>query len=476
MKVTTERTPDCNAIVTVEVDDEQVQHALRDVAQRIARTRQIPGFRPGKAPYEVVARTVGKNRLLDAVIEDLVQSLYKQVLQDENIQPYDTGKADVVQREPLILRFTVPTRPVVTLGDYRSVQLRPPPIVVSDEEVNQVIEQLRQEQVEMTPVTRPVQMGDLVTLDVQGGIAGNAPLESQGLQVRVEANTAVLPWVTQLIGVNANEPRSITYTYPADTPLKEQAGQTATYTVTVTEIKETHLPALDDDFARAISEFQTLDQLKGNIRITLHAQKEKEQEDRFADEVLDAVVEQAQVAFPAVMLQDELDRELAESKNNAQRLGMTWEKYLQLAAKSESAFREQLRPRAEQRLKRLLVLMQLADAEKIEVSDKDVDVEIDRRAEEAARAGGRADQTRRTLSTPDSRRTIEFSIKITKTLRWLVTMARGEPTSGKIITPEMLRAQREAPTPGGLITDPSKSRAAEWPRGLERPVVPGEPR
>jgi trigger factor len=485
VKVTTEHTANCEAIVTVEVDEEQMSRAMRTAAQRISRIRPVPGFRPGKAPYERVERMVGKDLLRDEAIDELAQSLYKQVIKDEKIAVYDAGKLDVVQKDPAILKFTIPTRPVVTLGDYRSIHMQPKPVEVSDAEVNQVIERLQRDHAEMTPVTRSVQSDDLVTINVKGGVEGQTLIDREGLQVRIEKEKGIFPWLDQVIGANLNEPHPITHTYPADHANKDLAGKAATYTVTVTDIKETHLFALDDEFAKSVSSFETLDQLKGRIRANLQAEMQIKENNRFTDEVVDAVVAQSQIAYPASMLDDEIDIELAQAKENVQRLGLAWDKYLQLAGKSESEYREESRPRAEQRLKRLLTLMELAEAEKLEAASKEVDVEIDMRAGLAARSGGRADQTRRSLSTPDSRENIKFNLRMRKAIDFLVASAEGEPTSGKIVTPAIVReemrarelaaqAAQAAPPPGELITDPAQVRPEDWPRGLDRPLVSGQ--
>lgn len=482
MKVTTERTPDCNAIVTVQVDDEQMRRAMKSAAQRVSRARPLPGFRPGKAPYEMVERAVGKELLLDEAIDELARSLYKQVLKDEKIEAYDAGTLDIPQKEPLVLKFTIPTRPTVKLGDYHSIHLRPKEINVDDSEVDQVLERLQREQAQLVPVTRPTQIGDLLTIDLKGGFEGEEPVERQGLQVPLEKEKPVFPWMDQLVGASVSETRTVTYTYPTDAADKAIAGKTATYTVSVTDIKEPQLPALDDEFAKSVSEMQTLEQLNRHIRTTLREQKEADEENRFADQVVDALVEQSQIAFPASMLDDELNIELARSKQVAAQLGLTWEKYLTLAGKTEAAFREEARPRAEKSVKRLLALLEFMKAEKIEVSSKEVDVEIDRQAQTAAQSGGRASQTRRTLSTPSARKDVEWHLQVHKAIERLVAMARGEPTSGKILTPEMLREEERAreqtpqgaPNPGGLITDPSKVREEDWPRGLTRPLIPGQ--
>ena len=488
MKVTTERTANCQAIVTVEVDAEQLAGALKRAAQKISRIRPIPGFRPGKAPYDRVERAVGKDLLRDEAIDDLAQALYKQVLKDEKIDPYDAGKLDIAQKEPLILKFTVPTRPVVTLGDYRSIHLSPKPVEITDDEVNKALEQLRSGQATMTPVTRAVQSNDLVTMDIQGGIEGQTQMDRQGLQLRVDPKESAFPWIEQLVGANANEPRTITHTYPAENSIN--AGKTATYTLTITDIKEPQLPNLDDEFAKSVSSFETLEQLRGRIRTSLKDQKQVEEDNRFEDEVIDAVIAQAQIEFPASMIEDETDLEINRLKATAQRLGLTWEKYLQLGGKDEKAARAGVRPDAERRVKRLLTLMELAEAEKIGVTGKEVDVEIDRNAMIAESRGGRAAQTRRELSTPETRRNIEFGLKIAKTVARMVAIAKGEPTTGQILTPAMVQraeqhareqataeeaaAQAAAVSPSGLITDPSKISAQDWPRGLDKPVIPGQ--
>ena len=485
MKVTTEQTPDCNAIVTVEVDAERVQSALKTAAQRISRVRPIPGFRPGKAPYAMVERVVGKELLLDEAIEGMAQEIYRQVIVDEKIDVYDSGKLDIVQKEPVILKYTIPTRPVVTLGDYHAIHLKPNVIEVTDTEVDEVIERLRKEQAEMTPVTRPVQLDDLATINIKGGTEGLDPLEREGMQIAIDKEKGAFPWVDQLIGANLNEERTVTYTYPDDAT-ENLKGKTASYAVTVTDLKEPHLPELNDEFVKSISVLETIDQLKQRIRTNLYEEKKQEEDARFSDEVLDSIVALSQIAYPASMMDDETDQDIARSKELAAQLGLTWDKYLQLSGKDEPAYRVDVRPRAEKRLKRLLTLMQLAEDEKIQVTSKEVDVEIDQSAQSAAQQGGNAAQTRRALSSKESRHDVEFNLKLRKTVERIVALAKGEPTSGKIITPDMLReemrqieqaqatANTGTPAPGGLITDPSQVTSANWPRGLDHPIIPGE--
>jgi trigger factor len=338
----------------------------------------------------------------------------------------------------------------------------------------------------MVPVTRPVQLGDLVTINMKGGIEGREATDREGVQIAVTNERPIFPWLEQLVGLNANDTREITNVYGDEAPAELQ-GKSATYTVTVTDVKEPKLPELNDEFAKSISVLETMEQLRSRIRTNQYQEKVANEENRFADEVLDAIIEQSQIHFPASMLDDEVELEIKRSQDLAVRLGLTWEKYLDLSGRDEAAYRTDAKPTAGIRLKRLLAMMQLAEAESIQVTSKEIDVEIDQRAQAAQMQGGDAAQTRRALSNKESRQNIEFTLRLRKAMDRVVAMVKGEPTSGKIITPEMLRdemrqreteqAQRQAPTgvaPSGLITDPSQVSGNNMPGQLGKILLPGQ--
>lgn len=485
MKVTTEQRPDCSAVVTVEVDPEQLHGAMVSAAQRVSRARPIAGFRPGRAPYDRVEKAFGKELLLDEAIDGLAQSLYKQVLRDEKIDPYDMGKLDIKQREPLILEYTIPTRPVVALGDYRDIHAQPNPVTVVDSEIGEVLARIQKEQAELTPVTRPAQMGDMLMVDINGGFEGEAPIERKGLQIELTAEKPVFPWLDQLVGANANEARAVKYTYPDDDADESHRGKQVDYTVTITDIKEPKLPPLDDDLAKSVSEFGTLDLLKMQIREGLTAQKQNEEEDRFANQVVDQIVEKSQIAFPGSMLDDEINIEMERVRGFAAQLGLTLEKYLELTQKTEAQFREDARPVAEKKVRRLLTLIELIRVENIGVTRPEVDEEIAHQTLHAVQRGSREKDARRAYSTPQARKDFEWNLKVRKVVERVVAIAKGEPTTSAILTPEILRQQEQQrareraeaagakPTPG-LITDPSQVRSQDWPQGLQRPLVPGQ--
>jgi len=482
--IKTEHTSNAEAIVTVQVDEERVQSAMRSAAARVSRVRPIHGFRPGKAPYETVERIYGKEMLREEAIEEVAQSVYKQVLKDENIQAYAPGQLHVEQKEPLIFKFHIPTRPAVTLGEYRSLHLQPRPITINDDELSEVLTRVQREYAQLAPVERAVQLDDVVTFDLRGGFADQAPADNKGMQIAIKKDSSAYPWVEQLVGAQANETRAVSYTYTAE-DVPALAGKTVQYSITISDIKEEQLPPVDDDLAK-MAGVETLDLLKNNLRDSLRRQKEIEEENRFADQVIDEIIAKSQIVFPDVMLNDQIDQEISREQALARQLGLEWDKYLQLTGKTGDALREEIRPRAENKIKRLLTIVELVNVEKIAVTPDQVNAEIDRQVALAVQQGTRENQARRQLSQAQTRRDIEMNLKMRRAVDRVVAIAKGEPTSGKILTPDMvieeqrareraaLAASTAAAPPGKLITDPSQARAGDWISGLKKALGPNK--
>lgn len=467
MNITKEITPDRLAIVTVEVDDDQMQDAMKRAAQTISRVRPMPGFRPGKAPYEMVERTFGKEVLVEEAVEELSKNLYRQVLKENDLNPIDVGSLEVVQKDPLIFKYTIPVAPEIKLGDYKATRMTPETIEVTEQEVADVLNRFQMTQATITPVERAVQNGDLITVDVSGGIEGEEPVEEKDLRVSVgDRAAAYLPFDENLIGMNAGETREFDYTYPEDYSDENARGKTAHYKVTVQEIKERQLPELTDDFAKAVSQFSTLEQFKGNIYEIVRRTKERDNDVKFANDVLQSIVEQSEIAYPPQMLEHELEHDLEHFKENIQQMGLSWDNYVRLSGKTEAEIKEGLRPNAEKRLKQLLVLGELINAEHVTVTNEQIKADIEQRVQEAAQNGVNPQVARRTYSTADARDNISFNLRVNQVMNRIVSMAKGETvSSGLILTPEMVRG--ENPIPSGLITDPRQVRQQDWPKGIE---------
>lgn len=467
MNITKEITPDRLAIVTVEVDNDQMQDAMKRAAQTISRVRPMPGFRPGKAPYEMVERTFGKEVLVEEAVEDLSKTVYRQVLKDNDLNPIDVGSLEVVQKDPPIFKYTIPVAPEIKLGDYKAIRMNPETIEVTEQEVADVLNRFQLTQATMTPVERAVQQGDVITVDVEGGIADEEPVQEKDLRITMgDRSAAYLPFDENLLGMNSGETREFDYTYADDYADENARGKTAHYKVTVQDIKEQQLPELTDDFAKAVSQFSTLEQFKGNIYDIVKRTKERDNDVKFANDVLQSIVEQSEIAYPPQMLEHELEHDLEHFKENIQQMGLSWDNYVRLSGKTEQEIKEGLRPNAEKRLKQLLVLGELINAEHVTVTNEQVKADIEQRVQEAVQNGVNPQAARRAYGTNDARDNISFNLRVNQVMNRIVALAKGETVpSGLILTPDMVRG--ETPTPSGLITDPRQVRQQDWPKGIE---------
>lgn len=422
MKVTEERIGDCQVVLNVEVEAERVEAALRRASQRISQRVRIPGFRKGKAPYRVVLQSFGEGAIYDEALKELGPEVYQEALADRGIKPFDQASLDVIQLKPLILKMTVPLEPIVELGDYRQIRLTPEEVSVEEEEVNALLARIQKENAQEIPVERPARLGDRLTLDVEGRVAGGPLIDAdvEDFILTAEASKPAPGFSEQLVGMMAGQEKEFSLTLPADYPDKDLAGKEAAFRVVLHEVKEIRLPEIDDDLARMVGDFETLDELKGRLREDLQAEAESEAQGRFAEKVLATVIAQAKIGFPPTLLEREIDRMVEERVARLKHLGFTLEGYLKAIEKSEEEWREELRPQAEERLKRSLVLGKVVELEGIKVEAAEVEGEIERRAQ---LSGDRADAARESLSSAPSRRNIALELYGRKALQRLVEIA-----------------------------------------------------
>ncbi len=377
MKVIDKVTENGQAILTIEVEPERVQQALRQAAWQISRQVKIRGFRPGRAPYALVARAVGEERLFDQAMEQLGPQVYEEALQAEGIEAFAPGQVQVEQRDPLILKATVPLPPVVELGDYRSIRRAPEPVVVTDEMVEGELARWQQESVELVPVERPAALGDELVADVRGTMDGKVISDQAGVTFTLsdESLPRVPPgFAAQLVGAQAGERRTFTLTYPEDHKNPDLAGQAVTFEVTVHAVKERQLPALDDEFARTIGE-DSIEALRDKIRSQIWERLEREALVRLQDDLLAEVIGMSRVQFPPVLLEHEVNRMVEQRREQLKKAGLTLERYLEMQGKTLEGFKDELRPLVRERMVRSLVLFKLVEEENIELEPGEAEQE-----------------------------------------------------------------------------------------------------
>jgi len=440
VRVSAERIPESQVVLQIEIEPDQMERALDKAYRRLVQRAEIPGFRKGKAPRDMVERHLGRERLVHEALDTLIPEAYNKALDEQEIEAIDQPRLDIVQEEPLVFTATVPVRPTVSLGDYKSLRVKRPTVEVAAEDVDQAVEELRHRYALHEPVERPVQVGDVVRADVRGHIDGREVFADDDFEFTPrDGVTILLPGFAEgVIGAEKGTPKEVAVTTPAGSqPL---SGKTGAFTVVVKEVKEEKLPALDDEFARQVGEgFASLQALRQQLEGRIRERLDAEAEEMYRGEALTALVAQVrELEYPPVLAQREIDRLL---RDEARAVGHDVDHYVEQMNKPVQEIREALRPAAEERVRRSLTLTALAEAEQIMVEPAAVDAEIERIVNSS---GAQAPQMRQLFASPGGREAIERSILTRKTSDRLVEIVSGPKSTAKRATK---RATKRAAKP-----------------------------
>ena len=417
MRITTETLPQRQVALTIEVDPERVEKAMRQVARRFAERYDIPGFRRGKAPYEIVVRTFGREVIFEEAVEVLSQEVYREALDQLGLDPYGPGHLERVDPEPLTFRVIVPLKPEIRLGDYRSLRLPYEPPEPTEEEVMEVLERLRRDHAIIEPLSEGVaEPGMMVTVALQARDAeGKVVLEDE-VSFVLGQEAPPLPGLEERIaGMALNETRTFELPWPGDESRLLQVE------ATLTGISRYLLPDLDDALAQTVGDFETLEELRAKIRQDLAAHKRRQYDSEYAERALEVLVDQAEVEFPPQMLEEEIDDLVEDLENSLRRRGKDLESYLKERNQTMEALREELRPHAERRIRRGLVLYQLAQEEGLSVPEE----VVEREAQAFRQQAQVSEETWRHLGREVSA-TIRSRLLARRALERLVEIARGD--------------------------------------------------
>lgn len=431
LKIETQTNDDRTLNLTVEVSDDRVQPALQAAARQISKRYPVPGFRPGKAPLQHVLRQFGEQAVYEMAVEELGQKVYEEALDQEKIEAYGPGALQDMQLKPMVLKFSVPLKPEVDMGEYRALRLPYEMPVVKDDEVQRVLDTLRERQAVLEPVERPAALGDAVTLDINSFLGeGLNPSDflmtdkDVALQLDESTDWPMPGFAPNVVGLLAGESKKFDLTFADDYANESLRGQLAHFEVTCKEVKSRTLPEWNDDLAKEIGDFQTLDELKTRVRQDLEQQATRAADREYADKVLDALLAQAQIKYPPVLLDQELDDLMHDLDHRLQEQRLTLDDYLKIERKTLEELREENRPRAEARLKRALVLGRIVEHEKLEVEPAEVAGEIERMKLILGRQGG--EDVRRALDTSRARQSVSIDLLTNKAIQRLVAIAKGE--------------------------------------------------
>ena len=426
MKVTNEKIENSQVFLSIEMEPAEVEDALEKSYHRLVKKTNIPGFRKGKAPRPILEHYVGRESLLQDALNQLIPEAYERAIKEQEIDAFAQPHIEVTQTDPVVFKATVPVRPTVTLGDYHNIKVAPEPVELSEDNVNGVIERLHHQQAAWEPVERPADFDDLVVLDIESNIEGEPFINRKGLQywVRRDAPFPVPGFAEQLPGMKKDEEKEFKLQISSDYPQSELAGKEPWFKVKVTEIKEEKLPELNDELARQISsESETVDALRERVSTELKQQAEEKAKIDFEEKVIQEVVNLAQVEFPPILVEMEIDRLVNEQARRLQMSGHSLEEYLNSINKTEAELHEELQPLATKRITHSLVLGKIAEEEKFEVSDSEIDAEIEEMIKNTAE---NKDELQKYLNTPQSKESIKQILITRKTIQRLVELAKEE--------------------------------------------------
>ncbi len=387
MAVKWEKTEPNTGVLEVEVAAEKFSNALDQAFKKVVKTVAIPGFRKGKVPRKIFESRYGVESLYQDALDIVLPSAYSEAVFEAQLQPVDRPQIDVVQMEsgkPLLFKATVTLKPEVELGEYINVPFEDKAFDVTDEMLEDELQKLRNGHAELHVLEEgEAENGDLLVMDFIGYVNGEEfeGGEAENYQLELGSGTFVPGFEDQLIGIKAGEDREITITFPEDYHVKSLAGQEALFKVHVHDIKRKMLPELDDDFAKDISEFETLDEMKADLRHQLEHEAEHQHEHYIEDQIIAKVVENAKVDIPAVMIDDEIDVQVKEFGSRLEQQGIPLDAYQEFTGTTTDELRNQFREEAERRVKSSLVLEAIAKQENILITIEEIDLELQKVAD-----------------------------------------------------------------------------------------------
>ncbi len=425
MKVTNEKVENSQAFLTIEMEPAEVEESLEKSYYRLVKKTNIPGFRKGKAPRAILERHIGKESLLNDALNNLLPEAFEKAITEQKIEAFAQPHIEIAQTDPLVFKATVPLPPAVKLGDYHHIQVVPESVALSEDDISAAMEQLRHQHATWEPVERLVDFGDLLVLDVESNIEDKPFINQKGAPYQVLRDTPFPApgFAEQLAGMQRDGEKEFKLQLPSDYPRGELAGKEASFKVRIAEIKQERLPELDDEFAKEINpDFKTLSSLREQVSTNLKLKAEEKARADFEEKLAEAVVDITELEFPPILVEMEINHLIKQQLQRWQMGGKGLEEYLSSINKTEEELREELRPLATKRVTWSLVLGKVAEEEKIEANDSEIDAEIENMTKGAT---GNKDELQKFLNTPQSRESLKQSLMTRKTIHRLAEIAKG---------------------------------------------------
>lgn len=429
MKVTQGEVQERQVALRIELDDDDLEPYVDRGYRQVVQRMRVPGFRPGKAPRKVVEGMVGREGLVSESLDFLVADVIAKAVESQEIDSVGFPQVDNVEFSPVVVDATVALNPVLDLGDYRSIRLEDDPVEVTDEDVDAELESIRKRYRSWEPVERPVSFDDLVTMTVTGTI-DDVEVFSETDWEYVAQPDSPFPFpgfVDALEGLRADEPANFTLTLPDDYTDKEIAGKDVEVSLVLTDIKQSVLPDLDDEFARSVSDgddaYDTLDQLRAKLREDIEAHTARQNEHEYRELVIEELTVNADIEIAPILVEHEVERYQERRDEMMERLQITADDYYRFSGKTAEQVLDEMREEAVNKLNRSHAIAALIDAESIEVDDADLEERLKQLAREGDESGQKL--TNKQIRSARVRESVRQTLLVKKAVDMLLDIARG---------------------------------------------------
>lgn len=423
MKASWEKKEKNTGILTVEVEQEKVDEALDKAFKKVVRQVNVPGFRKGKVPRPIFEARYGVESLYQDAIDIILPDAYVDAVKETGIEPIDRPEIDIEEfgkGKPFKFTAKVQVKPDVELGEYKGLEVPEKDFSVKEEDVEAELKRMQELHAELVVVEDgPAEKGDTVVIDYEGILNGE-PFEggkAERYSLELGSGTFVPGFEDQLIGMNKGEEKEFEITFPEDYRVDHLKGKPVIFKVKLHEIKRKQLPELDDEFAKDVSEFETLEEYKQDVEKKLKERKEREREAYIENTVVEKAAAAAKVEIPEVMVDNEVEQMLVEFGNNLRRQGLNLDLYYRFSDKDEKALKEQFRDDARKRVLRSLVLDAIAAKEQMTATEEELNEELQKLSEQFNQP---AEEIRSILERNGSLESLKKDIVIRKVVKMLV--------------------------------------------------------
>ncbi len=365
----------------IPITPEELAAAEERAFRKLAKNVKLPGFRAGKVPRKIFEQTYGTNSITSQAMEDIVPEVYAKAVREHALDPVDRPKMELLpveEGQPPKLKALVDVRPDIDLGQYKGIEVEREAVDISDEDVERSIQSLAKERGTLVPVERPAQLGDVVTIDYEGTIDG-VPFDggsAQAQMTELEEDQFIPGFASGIAGMSAGDTKQVEAIFPQDYPQEELAGKTAVFSVNLHDVKALELPAVDDEFAKSISENETLDALRADVRKRLETISESRARRGVGNAVMEKLLATRDFPLPDVLVEREIEHMISDAAGSAARAGVSFEDSLKEAGKTEDDLRSEYRADAQTRVKGTLLIEAIAKAENINATPADVAEEL----------------------------------------------------------------------------------------------------